>query len=287
MSRRIGLVFSNLLILKMKLYHLLILIPFSACNTNAPVEESQTTENDSSEVEIEIDTVKEEQEELPPLDPSFDYQANILQETYYHSDEVMDNVNDLEWWGLFKSEEGFCYVDPATMSAERVNDGILDGINEQTGWEIKVDNDDYTVLLINNLDFIVARDVKEFEVAEKMILPGEELKIEYLGRSYRFYAEGELERSTNYGNLIRDYQLFMTISAEGDERTQLMTEVEYFDDSMVQILFIGDIDGDGILDLVLDNSYHYNVTFPTLYLSRPASEDQILKKVGELQSVGC
>ena len=56
---------------------------------------------------------------------------------------------------------------------------------------------------------------------------------------------------------------------------------------MTSIIFSGDIDGDGLLDLVIDLSNHYNVSNPALFLSKPATSDNAVKLVGQHLRVGC
>lgn len=56
---------------------------------------------------------------------------------------------------------------------------------------------------------------------------------------------------------------------------------------MINLIFVGDIDGDGILDLIIDTSRHYNATSPTIYLSRPADNGEVVKPIGGHTSVGC
>lgn len=45
--------------------------------------------------------------------------------------------------------------------------------------------------------------------------------------------------------------------------------------------------GDGVLDLIIDTSNHYNGESPTIYLSRPAENGEVVKPVGGYSWVGC
>ncbi len=55
----------------------------------------------------------------------------------------------------------------------------------------------------------------------------------------------------------------------------------------IYIMFAGDIDGDTIPDLIIDTSWHYNAEVPTLYLSKPAEKNQLLKVMGMHVTTGC
>lgn len=54
-----------------------------------------------------------------------------------------------------------------------------------------------------------------------------------------------------------------------------------------RLLFAGDLDRDGRLDLLLDASDHYNVSQPTLLLSSQARAGQLAGEAATHRSVGC
>lgn len=59
------------------------------------------------------------------------------------------------------------------------------------------------------------------------------------------------------------------------------------DAAMPRLLFAGDLDRDGRLDLIFDTSDHYNVSRPTLLLSSLAAPGALLGVAAHYQSVGC
>lgn len=59
------------------------------------------------------------------------------------------------------------------------------------------------------------------------------------------------------------------------------------DDAAPTLLFAGDLDRDGRLDLILDVTDHYNVRRPTLFLSTLAAPGELLGIAARFQSVGC
>ena len=66
-----------------------------------------------------------------------------------------------------------------------------------------------------------------------------------------------------------------------------MVSIPNFDDALTSLLFVGDIDGDDIPDLIIDTTSDYNAEVPTLYLSRPAKSGDLLKVMGMHGSTGC
>ena len=59
------------------------------------------------------------------------------------------------------------------------------------------------------------------------------------------------------------------------------------DDATPRLLFAGDLDRDGRLDLILDTTWHYNVSRPTLFLSTLAREGELVREAAANESVGC
>lgn len=86
---------------------------------------------------------------------------------------------------------------------------------------------------------------------------------------------------------VWNYKLYLTAEIKGQKRKSLLVAQPNFDDQMINLIFAGDIDGDGILDLIIDTSRHYNVTSPTIYLSKPAGNEEVVKPIGGHTSVGC
>ncbi len=58
-------------------------------------------------------------------------------------------------------------------------------------------------------------------------------------------------------------------------------------DSGAGLLWAGDLDRDGRLDLLLDLSEHYNMSQPTLFLSSAATVGELVASVVRLVMTGC
>ena len=58
-------------------------------------------------------------------------------------------------------------------------------------------------------------------------------------------------------------------------------------DATPHLIFAGDLDRDGKLDLLFDTTDHYNLSRPVLFLSGAAEGDELLHAVAEHDAVGC
>lgn len=264
----------------------LFLFTFIACQE--PQENAtRTTASDSvspvAAVAPETRTVAEEEAARYPGDTG--YIARILTTGSFHADEVQNTDAKKNWMGIFKSDSGY-YLAAANIQLERTNDAVVDEDGEKTGWEVKTDHPDSVILLIGGLDFLRERPVPEVSLSRDQLQPGDSLAFQFSGVSYVLHATGD-KTSSNGESQVENYKLYLSAIKEGHRTTELLTAQPNFDDNMIKILFAGDIDGDGQLDLLIDTSWHYNVTAPTLYLSKPSETGHLLKVTGKHSSVGC
>lgn len=270
-----------------KYLYILPLFMFSCSGEQSDQENTVHSQGISVDT-IATDTtdVSTSEPELPFIDPEREYKANILMETEYHDDEVMDNVNELEWWGLFADPDGHCSLKIADVEGTRVMDGIVDREHQKTGWKITAADERSCVILINGLDFLKEGNVYTWINDNKTIMPEEEIT-EVLGdREHRIFATGTIEND-GHQDLIMDYKLHYEVSENGEIKSSTIDEMSYGYDSGAMILFIGDIDMDGYFDIITNNTNHYNAFVPTLYLSRLADKGKLWKKVASHRSVGC
>jgi hypothetical protein len=246
-----------------------------------------------------LDTAAVAVEEAPLVDPNFKnfpvsfsndsihYPAAILTTGQFHEEEVsMDDVGR-SWYSLFRNKEGY-YLDSTGLIIKSVNDPVADDEGQATGWDIKTNNTDTSLLLIAGIEGLSKRTIVPAVLSKQKVLPGEKVTFTYNGIVYTLYATGDKKKDPDSESWpITSYQLFLKATINGVERRQLLVAAREFDDYMVEVLFAGDIDGDTIPDLIIDTSFHYNAEAPTLYLSKPADKTQLLKIVGMHVSVGC
>lgn len=233
-----------------------------------------------------VDTVSYYTDEFPS---DSGYINKILTTGSFHCNEVWAGVYKEKWFGLFHSHAGY-YLSETSLDITRVHDMIKEetGI-EKTAWSIKTVNKDTSILLVEGLGFLKPRMVQQITLPQNVINPGDTIFFSFSGIDYMLHAIGERKtRQSNYDyHGVYNYKLFLTTTRNGKEISEQLVSCGRFEDEMINIIFSGDIDGDGFLDLIIDISNHYNVKCPTLYLSIPSDNGQILKVVGAHKSFGC
>lgn len=213
--------------------------------------------------------------------------ARLLNLGTYHGEEVWEGAEKENWWGLFKGTSGF-YLAETKLKTKRVLDEIVDASNEKTGWKVSPLNKDSCIVLITGLNFLTNHPVHTVALSKRVVLPGDTLRLNIMGAQYKLFATGKKDSASKqhyYG--VSDYKLYLSAKKAGRVITDLLVEQKNFDDQMISIIFAGDIDNDNFPDLLINTSWHYNVFRPTLYLSKPAGSNHLLKRMGSHMSVGC
>jgi hypothetical protein len=224
---------------------------------------------------------------FPPDTP---YSAKVLTVGQFHEDEVWATAKEEQWFGLFKRGAAF-YVAPTRISTTKVFDPIVDedSLTDRTGWDVKAMNEDSCLILVSGYPLPDNKKVIPVTLANDKIYPGDTVSFNYLGVQYKLYATGTKKKMQDDPLWfdVWNYRLYLEATKDGKLVKELLAAQPNFDDNMISVVFAGDVDGDGLLDLILDTSRHYNMLSPTLYLSKPAGKDQLLKVVGQHISVGC
>ncbi|MFD0763416.1 hypothetical protein ACFQZI_01035 [Mucilaginibacter lutimaris] len=206
----------------------------------------------------------------------------------FHEDEVDPHSSKYKWMGIFKTDTGY-YIRPTQIKLTRENDAVLDEAGQKTGWMVSPSVKDTSILLISGLDYLQSRPITAIPFKNEYILPGEHEDFICNGIKYILYATGT-NKSTSLKREpynVSGYKLFIKAVIGGQEYNQVLLSVAMFDDVISTLIFIGDIDGDGRPDLIMDTTNDYNMQRATLYLSKPAETGKLLKVVGWHAISGC
>lgn len=204
-----------------------------------------------------------------------------------HNEEVDPKYASHKWIGVFKVDSG--YVVKATeVSIIKAHDSIMDeDKSAKTGWEVTSSVKDSTVLLISGIDYVKPAAVPTIKLKTQTITPGKSESFVCNGINYTLHATGKTIVLNGNPDNVANYKLYLKASINGVGYNQEIVSISSFDDAMVTVLFVGDIDGDGRADLILDTTNHYNIERPTLYLSKPAKGKHLVEVVGMHTYTGC
>ncbi len=143
-----------------------------------------------------------------PVDSTFS--IKVLTVGIFHGDEVWDYADKEKWFGLFQGKTGF-YLAETKLITKRVNDQIVDeNENEKTGWEVQTISKDTSIILIEASTFLKPHYVQRAILSKEQVVPGDTLRINYLGIDYKIYATGGKKKvkSDPEGFEVWNYKLY-------------------------------------------------------------------------------
>jgi hypothetical protein len=279
-----------------------LLITAVSCNESTDKQEKETKQ----EIEItEVTEVTEEavEEEVIPqlaIEPitntssPYDSEWNasfkklvdihetieILYPGDYSSGEIDSAILDQNWIGLTRSGNyinfGKALIQLSPIEDPWGEEGNLDGT--------KVFNSSGKPAFmylsgINDIDGINMEDIISSQPFSEL-LPGEVFNF----GSFTLSATGNYDEENNqYSN----YKLTLSGMKDSFHIEQEILFQEFFDDAMINFYWIGDLDQDGLPDMLIDTSHKYSYSNPTLFLSSQSHQNTLVKKVAETTRYGC
>lgn len=206
---------------------------------------------------------------------------DILLPTRYRDWQNKNEADKLtEQWLQLSSNNGKYFLAKADYQIER-------GFDECSGDSTKtIQTKNKTLLLFENHDFKLG-EIKTVKFSKDKIWPREKMTFRFNGVDYSFRAEGKVLSSENVSTddgteihqNVKDYKLY--ISANGGAENLFLAQ-ESFNDTFVQLLFIGDIDRDGKPDFIFGANRDYEEERVILFLSSKAEDGKLIRKVSEI-----
>ena len=212
-------------------------------------------------------------------------QIQLLITRQFHGDEVTAETGE-KWFGLYPNGDNYKLVQ-STISVETVRDNCLDiKEDEKTGKLVTVNQAENPLFLIRGLEGLANGPVETVFSGIQFLYPGQSLHFHLASRSdYYLAATGEGKVHSN--GRLSFFENYKIILFKGDTFQEIACFGEMSSLTNPAVIWAGDLDGDGNLDLFFDLTDHYNVRKYTLFLSTRAKEDELLSKVAEFRSIGC
>lgn len=213
-----------------------------------------------------------------------DSSVRLLLTGQFHGDEISAESGET-WYGLFADGDGFKLV-ATRIEVAIVEDAIMDAEGEKTGKEVSLEFEGEPLFLVRGSEDFQAGPVKTAFRGAKFLYPGQsEVMTLAPSKYFRLSAFGEALDGL-YEAELKDYTLKF-VQGQGEKQTIVRYEQLYSLDGRPELLWAGDLDRDGKLDLFFNLTDHYNVMGYTLFLSSKSGEGEYLRKVAELILTGC
>ena len=200
----------------------------------------------------------------------------------FHGDEPVARDGQ-RWLALRVDAEGRARLQPTRLQVMPITDPVLDGPDQTSGRRVQAEG-------AESLAFLRGPTLRSGPVdtahVQSLGLPGlPDARIEFAGQDYRLQTEcapfvpapdafPEMRLSPHCRVLLyRDqaHAVLMEVPATRIRSDDGTEHTSFGNDASPSLLFAGDLDHDGQLDLLLDVTDHYNLQLPTLFLSGAAS----------------
>jgi hypothetical protein len=180
------------------------------------------------------------------------------------------------------------------VTVRPVFDGMLDDPGQASGREVSSMLDDAHVVA-----FLRGPGLRAGTVEPATVAPGDDdsplphYTIAFHGRVYRIRTQCDPDSGEPVeGQLQFDCRIVLSGVAGPQTLARMRgyrdgAAVHVGDDATPALLFAGDLDRDGELDLLFDVTDHYNKLQPTLFLSSPAATGEGLLQAAQFTQVGC
>lgn len=200
-----------------------------------------------------------------------------------------------DWWGIFPEGEGYTFQ-PVRVRVEAVIDPLADGDTRKTATEITVPGKSEDVLLVRGLMSAVAGPLKSLKPAKDWgyIAPGDSIALPWNGaqpkHALTISAEGRevlKEAPGSKWTEVVDYKLRLNRKSDEATISQVLVSIpEPKDQDGPELLWAGDLDHDGKLDLLYDLRSFYTRHDLALFLSSSAHDGELVGLVARWNARG-
>lgn len=219
--------------------------------------------------------------------------GRMLRTGEFHGDEVSARTGQ-RWLALVIRPDGHDAVSSVTLRVDAVKDEMVDEGDAKSGKRVSIGrkSGDGTFLL-RGVPEIKPGKVKTISSVQSL-QPNTPINLTLSPkRNYRLVMicpppvitgdEGRTSASLvlQLGDQQQTLATFDTASYFKNEFQGVGNSGE------IRVMWAGDLNGDGALDLIVDLTDHYNVSLPTLFLGNKKGSKNLVSRVAQHRSVGC
>jgi len=222
---------------------------------------------------------------LLKTEPAEDDSIKILTVGKFHSHEIWEGAENEIWFGLFQKNDTF-FLKKTNIKIEPFFDNAIDKEGETTGKQISVTDNENCILLLTSLE-VEERNVLSIPFYQSDLLPNNRIIFNHNQATYILMGMGLWQTLPEGQSTVVEYKLLFEKNVLGEVQNQIISKTDFFDDTMYEIIWIGDLDGDNEIDLLVNLSNHHNIKKITLLLSSYAKNTNLVEEVATFFSSGC
>lgn len=210
----------------------------------------------------------------------------VLMPYQYHGEEITRSMVRATWYSLSRDSSVYKLYRSVNRFAKVYDPIVDDDSTQSSGWLVSSLKEDD--ILLANINGLKEGEVFHVPLTKRALAPGEQIYFEYNGAKYKLFASGfKIKATEKQASYIKNYKLHLEHIISEDSPT---SEVLYaiprcdMDHGEANILFVGDLNSDGKVDVIL-NELAFNSSTLMLYLS--SKDNSELKLVALHEAVGC
>ncbi len=238
---------------------------------------------------------------ITTMNAAGDGSYEILLPGEWHGQTITAQPGD-DWWGIFPEGDGVT-LQRAPVTITSVHDPMMDREGETTGKKVTIGQESTPLLLIHGLkepaegpilsatleppDWPSEQSTRLRQNA--FLFPGQTHRLTLPTDKIRLTAVGTAHEDPEFHYVYLDnYQIKMYRGEEKETISQALTTIPRMGDlGEPYLIWAGDIDRDGKIDLIYDLTDHYIKTHLALFLSSAAKEGELVGLVAEWKRFAC
>lgn len=203
----------------------------------------------------------------------------LLEVGEFHGDEVNARTSS-GWLGLFISKKESS-LRPTSIRVSRVFDPIVDdGTKKITGKRVRIPQSIAPIFLVKNASALELGEVKTILAESISFTVGESITLTLEKQHYQIkFVSTSNDQKPALGNA-------KVLLVMGGMTQTLFPEMSK-DEGGLTVIWAGDLDRDGKLDLYVDAAPHDNLVSRRLLLSSQAEKGQLIREVARFETTGC